>query len=84
MVGLLVVLLFAGQHTSSITSTWLGARILSSPKALAELKAEQERMVPDKASLNYKNLLAAWSSRSSLITALIGAAAVQAGILLLD
>ena len=70
VVGLLVVLLFAGQHTSSITSTWLGARILSSPKALAELKAEQERMVPDKASLNYKNLLEMDCMRRSITEAL--------------
>ena len=55
--GLLIVLLFAGQHTSSITSTWLGAMLLQNPDAFAEVKAEQERMAPDEASLNYANLL---------------------------
>ena len=38
--GQLIVLLFAGQHTSSITSTWLGALLLSNPKAMAEVRAE--------------------------------------------
>ena len=55
--GWLIVLLFAGQHTSSITATWLGAMLLSNPTAMAEVKAEQEKMVPDEASLNYANLL---------------------------
>ena len=79
--GQLIVLLFAGQHTSSITSTWLGALLLSNPKAMAEVRAEtgaaraasrmllttapaspqvraeQERLVPDASSLNYANLL---------------------------
>ena len=41
--GLLIVLLFAGQHTSSITSTWLGAMLLSNPEAMAEVKAEQQK-----------------------------------------
>ena len=45
MTGQLIVLLFAGQHTSSITSTWLGALLLSNPKAMAEVRAEQERLV---------------------------------------
>ena len=57
MTGQLIVLLFAGQHTSSITSTWLGALLLSNPKAMAEVRAEQERLVPDASSLNYANLL---------------------------
>ena len=30
--GWLIVLLFAGQHTSSITSTWLGAMLLDNPE----------------------------------------------------
>ena len=55
--GWLIVLLFAGQHTSSITATWLGAMLLHNPAAMAEAKAEQEARVPDAASLNYANLL---------------------------
>jgi len=60
------VLLFAGQHTSSITSTWLGAMLLSNPGALAELRAEQERLCPDEASLNYANLLEMDTMRRSV------------------
>ena len=44
--GWLIVLLFAGQHTSSITSTWLGAMLLSNPQAMADVKAEQEKYIP--------------------------------------
>merc|ERR1719478_2049064 len=55
--GWLIVLLFAGQHTSSITSTWLGAMLLSNPEAMKVVKAEQEAKVPEEASLNYANLL---------------------------
>ena len=64
--GWLIVLLFAGQHTSSITSTWLGAMLLSNPGALAELRAEQERLCPDEASLNYANLLEMDTMRRSV------------------
>jgi cytochrome P450 len=32
--GLLIALLFAGQHTSSVTSSWTGYRMLSNPKWL--------------------------------------------------
>ena len=49
--------LIRGQHTSSITATWLGCMLLSHPEAMKELKKEQERMVPDEKSLNYSNLL---------------------------
>jgi len=70
IVGLLVVLLFAGQHTSSITSTWLGARILQAPNVLAELRAEQEALVPDKPSLNYGNLLKMEGMRRAITEAL--------------
>ena len=39
------MLLFAGQHTSAITATWLGAMLLSHPAEMAELTVEQERLV---------------------------------------
>lgn len=68
--GWLIVLLFAGQHTSSITSTWLGAMILSHPEALQDLKAEQERLAPDAASLTYASLLEMDCMRRSITEAL--------------
>jgi sterol 14-demethylase len=45
--GLLIAALFAGQHTSSITSTWTGAYLMSCkqymPPVLAEQKAVMQR-----------------------------------------
>ena len=64
--GLLIVLLFAGQHTSSITATWLGAMLLAHPEAMAELRAEQERLVPNEPSLGYKALLEMDSMRRAI------------------
>jgi len=42
VVGMLVAALFAGQHTSSITSTWTGLELLRSPPQLAAALAEQD------------------------------------------
>lgn len=55
--GLLIVLLFAGQHTSSITSAWLGAMILSHPEELAKLQQEQSATFGPGDKLNYESLL---------------------------
>ena len=55
--GWLIVLLFAGQHTSSITATWLGAMLLAHPEARQVVQAEQAQRCPDEASLTYANLL---------------------------
>ena len=46
MVGMLIVLLFAGQHTSSISVTWLGVMLLSHPEALAEVTTEEQSRRP--------------------------------------
>lgn len=44
--GLLLAALFAGQHTSSITSTWMGLRIIDAgDKLIAELRAEQKHVL---------------------------------------
>ena len=64
--GWLIVLLFAGQHTSSITATWLGAMLLQHPEAMAEVKREQEARCPDEESLNYANLLEMDAMRRSI------------------
>ena len=66
VVGMLIVLLFAGQHTSSITTAWLGAEALRHPEVLAELQAEQQKYVPDHASLKYENLLVMDTMRRSI------------------
>jgi len=41
--GLLIALLFAGQHTSCVTSTWTMLLLLHNPKVLARVMEEQKR-----------------------------------------
>ncbi|KAG8067492.1 hypothetical protein GUJ93_ZPchr0005g14768 [Zizania palustris] len=43
--GMLVAALFAGQHTSSSTSTWTGASLLTHPKHLRAAVEEQARIL---------------------------------------
>ncbi|GFP89008.1 sterol 14-demethylase [Phtheirospermum japonicum] len=43
--GLLIAALFAGQHTSSITSTWTGAYLLANPKYMSAVIDEQRSVV---------------------------------------
>lgn len=43
--GLLIAALFAGQHTSSITSTWTGAYLLSNKKHLTNVLDEQKNLM---------------------------------------
>ncbi|CAM6116007.1 unnamed protein product [Calypogeia fissa] len=43
--GLLIAALFGGQHTSSITSAWTGAYLLSNKKVLARAQTEQLEMI---------------------------------------
>ena len=50
VVGLLIALLFAGQHTSSITSTWTSMFLLHNPRCLAEVLKEQKEVFSKKES----------------------------------
>ncbi|XP_027335839.1 sterol 14-demethylase [Abrus precatorius] len=43
--GLLIAALFAGQHTSSITSTWTGAYLLCNNKYLSAVLEEQKMLM---------------------------------------
>lgn len=45
IVGLLIALLFAGQHTSSITSTWTMMFLLHHPDCLEKVLAEQDALL---------------------------------------
>jgi sterol 14-demethylase len=47
VVGLLIALLFAGQHTSSITSTWTAMYLVHHPECLKEVMEEQEQVMGD-------------------------------------
>lgn len=55
--GLLIALLFAGQHTSSISSTWTTVFALLNPDIMQRLQQEQEKVVggPD-APVTWENL----------------------------
>lgn len=50
IVGLLIALLFAGQHTSSITSTWTTMLLLHHPEIMQKVMAEQEELLKDQAA----------------------------------
>jgi len=54
IVGLLVVLLFAGQHTSAITSTWTAILVLRHPEIFGKVMEEQSQ-VPE--TLDYECLM---------------------------
>jgi sterol 14alpha-demethylase len=43
--GLLLTLLFAGQHTSAVLATWAGLLFLPNPRWLAAIMAEQEAVL---------------------------------------
>uniref|UniRef100_A0A0D9WGJ5 Cytochrome P450 n=1 Tax=Leersia perrieri TaxID=77586 RepID=A0A0D9WGJ5_9ORYZ len=43
--GLIICMLFAAKHTSTYTSIWMGARLLSHGNFLADAVAEQDRVV---------------------------------------
>jgi sterol 14-demethylase len=43
--GLLIAILFAGQHTSSVTSSWTGYRMLSNRKWFEAAQEEQRRVM---------------------------------------
>jgi sterol 14-demethylase len=45
IVGLLIALLFAGQHTSSITSTWTAMFLIHNPRCLEEVLKEQKEVL---------------------------------------
>ena len=45
--GLLLTLLFAGQHTSAVMATWAGLLLLQHPDTLAAVRAEAEAVIGD-------------------------------------
>merc|ERR1711998_771366 len=47
IVGLLIALLFASQHTSSITSTWTSMFLLHNKKCLEKVIEEQKQVMKD-------------------------------------
>jgi len=45
--GLLLTLLFAGQHTSAVLATWCGVLMMQNPRHLAAVLAEQSAIIGD-------------------------------------
>ena len=45
VVGLIISLLFAGKHTSTITSTWTGAHLLANARCLTSALEEQKQII---------------------------------------
>jgi sterol 14-demethylase len=59
IVGLLIALLFAGQHTSSITSSWVSYFLMHNPKAMEKVIEEQAAVLGSgsaKASLSFESV----------------------------
>jgi len=50
--GLSVALMLAGQHTSNITTSWLGIFLLSYPEVLAEVNKELDEVWPEGTDLD--------------------------------
>jgi sterol 14-demethylase len=47
VIGLMVGILLAGQHTSNVTGAWLGVHLLSNPDVLKKCIDEQKKLVGD-------------------------------------
>lgn len=45
--GLLIAILFAGQHTSTITSSWTGLQMISHPKTWRDAEEEQKKVIKE-------------------------------------
>merc|ERR1712087_500340 len=54
--GLLISLLFAGQHTSCITSTWTSLFIANDPSIMQRIFEEQDQILGRKDDLAYEHL----------------------------
>lgn len=54
--GMCIALLLAGQHTSNVTSTWLGINLMQNPDYFKKVMDEQERINPfdQEFSLDYE------------------------------
>jgi sterol 14-demethylase len=55
--GILIGLLFAGQHTSSITATWTGLMLLSNPAYYKRVMDEQRAVLAEfNGDINFDSL----------------------------
>lgn len=56
IVGLLIALLFAGQHTSSITSTWTTLFLAHNPQFMKRAIEEVDRVIPKERAVTFDDL----------------------------
>jgi len=56
VVGLLVALLLAGQHTSNVTGTWLGIFLLTNKNELGRVLKEQDDVLQGRDSLTFEDI----------------------------
>jgi len=54
--GMMTALMLAGQHTSNVSSTWLGIYILTNPEILARVIKELDEQWPKGTELDYQKL----------------------------
>lgn len=58
MTGLLLAIMFAGHHTSGITFAWTGILLNQNPQWIERLRAEQDRILGDRTTLELEDLRA--------------------------
>lgn len=54
--GMLLTLIFAGQHTSAVQTAWAGVELLRHPAYLARVRAEQEAVMGKDRRLTFESL----------------------------
>jgi sterol 14-demethylase len=54
--GLLLTLIFAGQHTSAVLAAWVGVELLRHPDYLARVHGEQAQVLAETGSLSFDAL----------------------------
>ncbi|EFC48934.1 obtusifoliol 14alpha-demethylase [Naegleria gruberi] len=56
-IGVLIAGLFAGQHTSSITSSWTLMSVIADKRVLGKVRAEQDEIMGSDAKLDYEKVM---------------------------
>ena len=54
--GILLTVLFAGQHTSAVLATWTGLELLGAPSYLARVRDEAEEVYREAGAMNLESL----------------------------
>ena len=56
VIGLVVALLLAGQHTSNVTSTWMLLMLISNPDVMAKVMKEQDEITAHTDRVGYEQI----------------------------